>query len=149
MFGIGTQEIILVLLLAVIVVGPKRLPEVATQLGKMYGEFQKAVEGLKQSAAVDIKTDLEKEDLLKQFPEWGSGAKVEEILAEGEKDAAVAEADRVYAAAAPPAEEGTPPAETPPGEAEGATPPGGSADLPNRGHRVLMPSPSPPAARRR
>jgi len=34
LFGIGLPEIVLVLVIAVIVVGPKRLPEVAIQLAR-------------------------------------------------------------------------------------------------------------------
>lgn len=53
MFGIGMQEMILILAVALIVVGPKRLPEIAKVLGKAMGEFRKATTELKQSIDPD------------------------------------------------------------------------------------------------
>ncbi len=58
MFGIGTQEILVILALAIIVVGPRRLPEVANTLGKTFGELKRAFDGLRESAANDIRNDL-------------------------------------------------------------------------------------------
>ena len=47
MFGLGTGEIVLVLILALIFIGPERLPEVATKLGKWTREIKKSVDSLK------------------------------------------------------------------------------------------------------
>lgn len=58
MFGIGTQEILVILALAIIVVGPRRLPEVANTLGKSFGELKRAFDGLRESAANDLRNDL-------------------------------------------------------------------------------------------
>jgi sec-independent protein translocase protein TatB len=52
MFGIGGQELILILLLALIVLGPKKLPEMAKTLGKALGEFQRATNDLKKEIDV-------------------------------------------------------------------------------------------------
>jgi sec-independent protein translocase protein TatB len=42
MLGIGMQEILIILVVALIVIGPKRLPEVAKTLGKARG-FRKEI----------------------------------------------------------------------------------------------------------
>ncbi len=43
MFGLGMSEIILILAVALIVIGPKKLPEVAKGVGKGYAEFKKNI----------------------------------------------------------------------------------------------------------
>jgi len=53
MFGLGGGELIIVLLIAVIFLGPKEIPRVATQLGKLYRQLKFAAE--------DLKTTVEKE----------------------------------------------------------------------------------------
>ena len=42
MFGIGTGELLLILIVALLVLGPKRLPEIARSLGKGMAEFRRA-----------------------------------------------------------------------------------------------------------
>ena len=39
---VGLQELVLILAILLIVIGPKKLPEVARGLGKVYQEFRKA-----------------------------------------------------------------------------------------------------------
>ena len=63
MFGIGMQEILVLLVIALVVIGPKKLPEMAKALGKGYGEFRRAFEDMRSSINVDLKTDEEKERL--------------------------------------------------------------------------------------
>jgi len=49
MLGVGMQEIILILVVALIVIGPKKLPDLARALGRAMGEFRKAAEDLKEN----------------------------------------------------------------------------------------------------
>ena len=48
MFGIGMQELAIILVVALLVLGPRRLPEFARTLGKGLGEFRKASNDLKR-----------------------------------------------------------------------------------------------------
>jgi len=45
MFGLGFGELLIILVIALIFIGPKKLPELAEGLGKGIKEFQKAAKG--------------------------------------------------------------------------------------------------------
>lgn len=49
MFGIGFPELLLILAIALIVVGPSKLPDLARALGRGYAEFRKATNELKET----------------------------------------------------------------------------------------------------
>jgi sec-independent protein translocase protein TatB len=49
MFGIGTPELILILVVALIVIGPKKLPDIAKALGRALGEFRRATDEIKEN----------------------------------------------------------------------------------------------------
>ncbi|MAJ61280.1 MAG: hypothetical protein CBC48_15850 [bacterium TMED88] len=49
MFGIGMQELAIILVVALLVLGPRRLPDFARTLGKGLGEFRKASSDLRRS----------------------------------------------------------------------------------------------------
>lgn len=54
MFGIGFQELLIIMVVALIVLGPQRLPEVARSLGKFYREIKGSVDEVKDSITKDI-----------------------------------------------------------------------------------------------
>lgn len=56
MFNVGPWELILILVVALIVVGPGKLPEVAKSLGKATREFKKATTGMKKEFDDAIKS---------------------------------------------------------------------------------------------
>jgi len=47
MFGIGMPELLLILAVALIVLGPKKLPDLARALGKGLSEFRRATDEIK------------------------------------------------------------------------------------------------------
>ena len=63
MFGIGMPELLLLLAIALIVVGPKKLPELAKALGRGLAEFKKATNEIKES----LETNTEFSELKQSF----------------------------------------------------------------------------------
>ncbi|MCF6265104.1 MAG: twin-arginine translocase TatA/TatE family subunit [Desulfuromusa sp.] len=70
MFGIGMTEMILIAALALIILGPKKLPDLARSLGKGFAEFKRATNELKSTIDLEIKAEDERH---------------KEVIARGEK----------------------------------------------------------------
>ncbi len=63
MFGIGMPELLVIAVIALLVVGPKKLPEIAKALGKGLSEFRKVTESATETIKETLKTDELKKDL--------------------------------------------------------------------------------------
>jgi len=64
MFGIGTGELLVILVVALIIIGPNKLPEIARVLGKGLAEFRRAADDLKDSVTKEMHTEEEKRKLI-------------------------------------------------------------------------------------
>ena len=71
MFGIGMPELLLILAIALIVIGPKKLPDLAKSLGRTLREFKKATNEFKET--IEIDEDLT--DVKKTFDDLGGDIK--------------------------------------------------------------------------
>jgi sec-independent protein translocase protein TatA len=55
---IGIQELVLILVIALVIFGPKKLPELGRSLGKSLAEFRRATNDMKRS----IENELNEEE---------------------------------------------------------------------------------------
>jgi sec-independent protein translocase protein TatA len=60
MFGLGYQELLLILVIVLILFGAQRLPDLARSLGSSVKEFKKGVNELKDDTPAGVKKDDEK-----------------------------------------------------------------------------------------
>jgi len=65
MFGIGVQELVIILIIALVVFGPSKLPQIGSGLGKAIRDFRKAVSG---DNAGDVKDEDAKKKDGKELP---------------------------------------------------------------------------------
>jgi len=107
MFGIGFQEMLIILVVVLIFFGPKRLPDLAKSLGKGIAEFKKASEEVRKGIEEAVKEETA-----------GEGRKAPETPTPP-ADHTEAAPQQPEAAASPPAATDTVPAES---SADTATP---------------------------
>ena len=63
MFGVGLPELVVILAVALIVLGPQRLPEVARMLGRAYGQLRRASEEFQNTIRQDLAALERQEDV--------------------------------------------------------------------------------------
>jgi len=79
MFGIGMQELIIIAIIALLIVGPKKLPDLAKTLGKGFRDFKNATEGVTE----DLKDTLKDDD---KKPEQDDGLKGSLLLKKSDSE---------------------------------------------------------------
>lgn len=57
MFGLGTPELIVILIICFLIFGGKKLPEIGSSLGKAMGSFKKGLDDAEE-AGLDLKKRL-------------------------------------------------------------------------------------------
>ncbi|MDD5559309.1 twin-arginine translocase TatA/TatE family subunit [Candidatus Methylomirabilis sp.] len=84
MFGLGMQELIVIFVIALLVFGPGKLPELGRSLGRAMAEFRRASEELKEGLTAELSTEEEKANAPTR--EEQQAAKVETPPAVGQED---------------------------------------------------------------
>jgi sec-independent protein translocase protein TatB len=86
MLNLGITEIILILVVGIVVVGPERLPNVVRWLGRQYGKLMRASDELRRAFVLEAdraEADARSEDLLKRRDEARQRIKDARIATDG------------------------------------------------------------------
>jgi sec-independent protein translocase protein TatA len=75
MGSLGMQEFVVIFILALIVFGPRKLPEIGKSLGKGIAEFKRASNELKQTWEEEVRMEKEKETMSQLLKDSSIGSK--------------------------------------------------------------------------
>ncbi|MEA3156554.1 MAG: sec-independent protein translocase protein TatB [Betaproteobacteria bacterium] len=117
MFDIGFSELMVIAVVALIVIGPERLPKVARTLGHLFGRMQRYVNDVK----ADISREMELDELRKLQTSMQDAARSFERSVTQEVNATEAELQKIAQEANTMAPENLAP--TPPPASAGISPP--------------------------
>lgn len=84
MGSLGMQEIIVIFVLALIIFGPRKLPEIGKSLGKGLSEFKKASNELKRTWEEEVQMEKEKESMSSLLKD--TSADLHKTIAPGSKE---------------------------------------------------------------
>ena len=59
--SVGMPELVVILVIALMVFGPRRLPELGKAVGQTINEFKKGANGLRESVEAEIERDKQKQ----------------------------------------------------------------------------------------
>ena len=61
MFGIGSQELVVVVLIAMVVLGPRRLPQMARELGRFVSEARHSIDEFKEELGAEEVNEIRRD----------------------------------------------------------------------------------------
>jgi TatA/E family protein of Tat protein translocase len=90
MFGsIGMPELVIILVIALVIFGPRKLPELGRSLGKSLGEFKRASNELRNTLEEEVRVEEQKEQRTKLQAEQASAVAAAQPITPGSSGAPV------------------------------------------------------------